>query len=328
MITQSPPLVTMLQLIDQLPPPPSTRWRGRGRPTTYSDRLFVKALVIMIVRHLSKVHELLSMLDQPTAEMVQLKAYLCAHHGQFPSRRTWERRLKRLPETLPEQIAALGEHLLPLLQPWTDTGRAVAIDSTLLRARGGVWHKKDRAKGVVPHTSIDTDAHWGKSDWHGWVYGWKLHVILTVADVWLPLVADLTPANQYDGEIGAALAEALPDEARFFLGDRHYQNEALQWLCDQADRTLVTSQYGAYPHTDDGVEVRRVFHQLRSRSIENFNGQFKGMFELQGQVPTKGAINTKRYVLGAILVYQLILWYRFEHGLDLRVGLEPFLKAA
>ena len=327
MITHSPPLVTMLQLIDRLPAPPSTRWRGPGRPTTYSDRLFLKALVIMIVRHLSKVHELLSMLDQPTAEMAQLKAALC-EHGQFPSRRTWERRLKRLPETLPEQIAALGEHLLPLLQPWTNTGRAVAIDSTLLRARGGVWHKKDRDKGVVPHTSIDTDAHWGKSDWHGWVYGWKLHVILTVADVWLPLVAELTPANQYDGEIGAALVEALPDEARFLLGDRQYHNDALQWLCDQADRTLVTSQYGAYPHTDDGVEVRRVFHQLRSRSIENFNGQFKGMFELQGQVPTKGATNTKRYVLGAIWVYQLILWYRFEHGLDLRVGLEPFLKAA
>ena len=61
---------------------------------------------------------------------------------------------------------------------------------------------------------------------------------------------------------------------------------------------------------------------------ENFNGQFKGVFDLQRQVPTKGEANTRRYILGAVLVYQRILWYRFEHGLDLRVGLESFLKAA
>ncbi|CAA9366569.1 MAG: hypothetical protein AVDCRST_MAG93-8021 [uncultured Chloroflexia bacterium] len=30
----------------------------------------------------------------------------------------------------------------------------------------------------------------------------------------------------------------------------------------------------------------------------------------------------------AIFVYQLTLWYRHEHGMDLRVGLKPFLKAA
>jgi hypothetical protein len=28
------------------------------------------------------------------------------------------------------------------------------------------------------------------------------------------------------------------------------------------------------------------------------------------------------------LVYQLTLWYRHAHGMDLRVGLKPFLKAA
>jgi hypothetical protein len=46
------------------------------------------------------------------------------------------------------------------------------------------------------------------------------------------------------------------------------------------------------------------------------------------KVPTKGLTTTRRFALGAILVYQLTLWYWFEHGLDLRVGLKPFLKAA
>lgn len=76
------------------------------------------------------------------------------------------------------------------------------------------------------------------------------------------------------------------------------------------------------------MEVRRIFHELRHRAIENFNEQFKGIFDAHGQVPTKGFINTQRFALGAIFVYQLALLCRFEHGLDLRVGLKAFLDAA
>jgi hypothetical protein len=63
----------------------------------------------------------------------------------------------------------LGAYLLRRLDPWPCGGRAVASDSTALRARGGVWHKKHREAGEVPHTSIDTEAGWSKSGWHGWV---------------------------------------------------------------------------------------------------------------------------------------------------------------
>lgn len=83
-----------------------------------------------------------------------------------------------------------------------------------------------------------------------------------------------------------------------------------------------------YPHYDCGVEVRRIFHKLRSLSMENFNEHFKGIFDGHGQVPTKGLVATQRFVLGAVFVYQLALLYRFEHGLDLNVGLKAFLKAA
>jgi hypothetical protein len=99
-------------------------------------------------------------------------------------------------------------------------------------------------------------------------------------------------------------------------------------LCDEWDYLLVTSQYGRYPHTDPGVEVRRIFHKLRSLAIENFNEHFKGIFDGHGQVPTKGLLNTRRFALGAIFVYQLALLYRFQHGLELNVGLKAFLKAA
>jgi len=326
MILQASLLVTLVMLVDLLPQPPPPPAK-RGRPKVYSDCLFLKALVIMIIRHLHKVHELLRVLEQPTPEMQKLRSLL-TEKGRYPTRRTWERRLKGLPESLPAQIGCLGRHLVALVQPWAHYGRAGALDSTVLRAKGGVWHQKDRENGEVPHASIDTDAHWTKSGWHGWVYGWKLHLISVVAGVWMPLAADLTPANVADNTAAPALIGEAPPEMRFLLGDLHYNAPNVQELCAQQGRILVTSQYGPYPHTDAGVEVRRIFHKLRSVAIENFNEHFKAIFDAHGQVPTKGLTNTRRFALGAIFVYQLALLYRFQHNLDLNLGLKAFLKAA
>ncbi|TMD45374.1 MAG: hypothetical protein E6I90_07440, partial [Chloroflexi bacterium] len=100
MVFQDSLLVTLVQLVDRVPMPTPPTKRGRGHPKVYPDRLFLKALVIMIVRHLHTVHELLCVLAQPTSEMVTLRALL-TEQDLFPSRRTWERRLKAIPETLP-----------------------------------------------------------------------------------------------------------------------------------------------------------------------------------------------------------------------------------
>jgi DDE family transposase len=320
-------LVTLVCLVDAIPHPPPPAARGPGAPRFYPDRLFLKALVIMIVRHLHTDHELLAVLAEPTAEMQALRGRL-THAGRFPGRRTWERRLAALPTTLPAQIGCLGRELVAQVRPWRDCGRAAAMDSTVLRARGGVWHKVHRERGEVPHTSIDVEAHWTKSGWHGWVDGWKLHLITTVAGVWLPLAAALTPANADDAELALVLLDEAPAEVRFLLGDRHSNTPDLRRRCADDGRILVTSQYGRYPHADDGVEVRRVFHKLRSVAIENFNEHFKGIFDGHGPVGTRGVRNTARFALGAVVVYQVALLYRHEHGLPLNVGLKAFLKAA
>jgi hypothetical protein len=137
MIGQDSLLVTLIRLVNRLPLPPPPLKRARGRPNTYPDRLFLQALVIMILRHLHTVHELLSVLEQPTAETQMLRSELHLA-GQYPSRRTWERRLKALPSSLPAQIGCLGRYLVELIEPWASCGRAAAIDSTVLRSRGGV----------------------------------------------------------------------------------------------------------------------------------------------------------------------------------------------
>jgi hypothetical protein len=97
----------LVRLVDRVPMPPPPAKRPRGRPVTYPDYLFLKALVITIVHHLHTVHELFSVLAQGTPEMHTLRTLLSVD-DQYPSRRTWERRLNRLPTTLPAQLRASG----------------------------------------------------------------------------------------------------------------------------------------------------------------------------------------------------------------------------
>src|SRR6058998_1715438 len=124
MVPEGSLLVALVLLVDRIPlpaPPPC----GRGRPRVYSDRLGLKALVVMIVKRLPTVHLLLAVLQEPTPEMRQVRALL-AEGGRSPCRRTWQRRLAAIPETLPARVGCLGRYLVELVEPWADCGRAAA----------------------------------------------------------------------------------------------------------------------------------------------------------------------------------------------------------
>jgi hypothetical protein len=96
---------------------------------------------------------------------------------------------------------------------------------------------------------------------------------------------------------------ALPTELRVLLDDKGYRDPDLDHPCTVQERVLVATQPGCYPHTDLGDEVRRLFHRPRSRAIQNFNEQFKGILHGHHQVPTCGLVATRRFVLGAVFVY-------------------------
>ena len=60
----------------------------------------------------------------------------------------------------------------------------MAIDSTLIKAVGNVWHKSSMDKGIIPYSGIDTDARWGFSHTKG-------------LDIWIQTTFDI----QYLGSI-------------------------------------------------------------------------------------------------------------------------------
>jgi hypothetical protein len=327
MISGGSLLVSLVLLVDPLPFPPPPAQRKRGRQRTYADRLIVKALVIMIIRRLSTAGALLAFLQQPDLVVQQLRPLL-TEPGRFPTRRTWERRLAALPAPWPGLIGRLGRQLVTRLNPWAQQGPGAACDSTAVRAHGGVWHKKDRVAGMVPHTSIDTEAPWSKSGWHGWWYGWKLPLAVSIGSLWIPVAAEFTRANVSDREVAPWLLVQLPAEVRSVLGDQHDTTPDLRAECGRHDRELVATRRGSSPHIDGGVEVRRVFHTLRSQALEPFNGLFKNLFEWGGQLPVKGLGRCQLLALGAVLLYQVLLLYQQQHHHFVEVGIKALLRAA
>ena len=86
MLTHGSILVSLLWLVEQIPTPPPPAKRHRGRQEFYSDKLFVKALIVMIIRRLYTAYALLNFLEQddPVAPQMRL---LLTEHGCFPTPR-------------------------------------------------------------------------------------------------------------------------------------------------------------------------------------------------------------------------------------------------
>ena len=150
------------------------------------------------------------------------------------------------------------------------------------------------------------------SGYHGWWYGYKLHLSVSVGRYWIPLAAAVTTASAADNVIAPELIAQLPAEARYLLGDTHYNDPALRVQCDERGINLVATRRGPHPHTDGGVEVRRIFHKLRSQSIEPFNGLFKDVYDWRRKMPVKGLVKTQLIALGGVFLYQIALLYQHQ----------------
>jgi hypothetical protein len=229
---------------------------------------------------------------------------------------------------LPALIGGLGRHLVMVLQPWSAPGHAAAVDRPPLRAQGGVWPKQHRLAGAVPHASIDTEAAWSKSGYHGWWYGWTLPLAVVVGSVWMPLAAAGTSARAAENVSAPPLLEQWPLETRDILGATQDNTPELRAACAFHNRALVATRRGPYPHRDGGGAVRRSFHKFRSLALEPFNGLCKNIFAWRGPMPGKGRKRCQLLALGAILLYHLVLLYQHQRQQPVGVGITALLRAA
>jgi hypothetical protein len=130
--------------------------------------------------------------------------------SRVPSRRTFDRRLSTISADIKNRITTMGELFKNRI---TTMGElfvhekiinpcVLSTDSTLIKAKGHVWHRSSMKKKVIPRSGIDTDARWGFSHTKGWIFGYKLHMVATsTGSIIVPLSADFTTANIPDNQM-------------------------------------------------------------------------------------------------------------------------------
>lgn len=115
---------------------------------------------------------------------------------QAPSRKTIRRRFRQLPKVIIYLMPAIAKHCMSSLCHRIFNLKWFFSDKSIFRAKGGLWHKKHREAGILPHPSIDTDASWAKSPYHGWRYGYGLLIFTNEARFPTACFADTASFNE------------------------------------------------------------------------------------------------------------------------------------
>ena len=143
----------------------------RGHPFVYEQKALIVFFLLMQQRRLFRF---------------KAQRRWLVHHPELrtvfgfnsvPDRTTLSRRYKALYDVLQDFIAFLGTYAEDLDPCFTSED--LYTDKSLFKAQGPVWHQSDREAGRIPEKlrHLDTDGSWSKSGYHGWVYGYGLHLV-------------------------------------------------------------------------------------------------------------------------------------------------------
>ena len=258
---------------------------------------------------------------------------------RLPVRSTFFERYRRIHRLFVIAIALQGRYAIRQGMAHATT---IAVDKSLIWARGPQWHHGDRKAGRVPEglCGVDRESTWTFSKHHGWVQGYSYEVVVTAGKgvSVFPLLASVDRANLSEHVSFGDKIEHLPGGTRHVLADSGYDNdsfgERIEWTQDQrrtgrrflCPRNLRNVRRGKRPPPAiAGLSPRRrhrlqrlAFYQSRAgerlysrraRSVEPFNEWFKSSFELDRQAWHRGLANNRTQILAAIFCYQLLLRY-------------------
>ena len=302
---------------------PSSSHR-RGRPYVYSTTIILRCFVVRIWLRLDSnraLHQYLS-IDLPYNKKVVKACGLSK--APLPSRRTFDRRLKIISIDIKKRIATMGRLFVSegLVNPFI-----TAIDSTLIKAKGHVWHKSSMEKDTVPRSGIDTDARWGFSHTKGWIFGYKLHLISSTGSMAVPLSADVTTANVHDNQAYPAIASRLPSittkKTHYMTADPGYDDQNLYDLSMDMGFQLIcpVRRYRNTPQERINLvdfyesTLGQVIYSKRGTSIEPLIEHIKSVFRID-PLPVRGYDKVCAVVLLSVLLYQILVYYNCKMQKD------------
>lgn len=317
MITADHPLIQLLALIDLVWMEAEPGSVKRGGPKFYSEKTMFKVYVVSLLKQLWAHRSLWRYLSS-----MPLATTACGL-ARVPDRRTLDRRLAEIAPQAEAQIQALG--LTLSLEAVTDA-RVAASDGSAFATPGPVWHKKDKAAGIIPEGlhGVDREADWIQSEYHGWVYGYKAHVSITVAPTTIRIVLDAcVTGSACESHVLQARIKHLPPLLRTLLLDAGYDDGDLIAACAECGvEVLVPLSKPVGTSTSQARRDRAAYlaspqgkarYRQRGCSIEPFFGTIKNFFHLN-PLPLQGKTNASVLILLALYAWNLIALFNFLHN--------------
>lgn len=202
---------------------------GSGRPPTFKDWQIAMLILIAVLNRRKSKSAQYQFLDE---RRQTLQAWL-ALEG-FPARSTYFERYRVAHRLLEQAVAVQGRRALAegIADP-----ASVAVDKSLIAARGPVLHRRHQRSGKRVR-GADRQAGWGYSDHDGWVYGYGFETVVTATagSLVFPLLASAGPANQSEHRSFRSKILRLPAKTRYVLADRGYDSNAHQEAVEKCQR--------------------------------------------------------------------------------------------
>jgi hypothetical protein len=293
------------------------RLHRRGKPYSYNWPSMLLFFMVMILKGIYAYKA--------------MATYAKAHYRYFgwstaPCRKTIARRFQALP-TVVYQLMPLLAQAACKANGQLFCYRWAFIDKSVFRAKGGLWHKAQRLLGIVPHSSIDTDASWGKSAYHGWRFGYGLHLLCN--QYRFPLACSVTTAASKDTSQLVPLLVHFAQHLGIVVADAGYIAVKLlkQLLACWKIFVLLPSRFKAvylsawqkqYNWLIQTPQPRWLYKQ-RKPSVEPLFALIKELFHLSGekQLPYQGLTKVKAYLMMASFTVQLMIYYNYCKGVEL-----------
>ena len=292
-----------------------------GRPKTYADASLIVFYTIMTLKGITAMRTQQTYLFHHPLLLERCRLPGC------PSHVTLGRRYKALTPTLEaftEYIAASSfAREAGFLQ------EVVYEDKSLFKAAGPVWHQKDRLEGHLPKTlrGVDTTATWSKSGYHGWVYGYGLH--LTGIRNGFPVMFDVQPANVNARKVLDTKKDRLLEKGvRCIVADNGYVDKARQATFAQADVLLLTPKttlaeanplLGADPlYTATQVATWQGARKVAIEPVFDLLSKLLSITGAHKPLPLRGLAYVSTFLGIGILVLQLSMLINARCGLPTR----------
>ena len=297
---------------------------SRGRPKTYSDAALIVFYAMMTLKQINTVRGQHRWLYTHPLMLETLRLGFC------PSRSTLARRYKALFSLLSEFCEFIADSAVSHGYGFSQT--LVYEDKSLFKAQGPVWHKKDRAKNHIPKglRNVDKTANGSKIAYHGWVYGYGLH--LTTTRHGFPVMLDVLPANVNERKVLDKKQHRLIEKPiRCLVADAGYRDKKRATALAAAKIMLITpdislkqaeAMFG--PIECDGGAVFEEAKASRKTATEPTFDLLSKLLATQGQhkaLPVKGLPYVSTFLGLGVLILQLAMLINVRWKLPTRRGL-------